>query len=42
MMSEKKELDDASSPSLEATDTTAAPARYHDTDVFGREDDHQV
>ena len=41
MMSEKR-FEDTSSPSLEAIDLNAAPAGYHDTDVFGREEDHQV
>lgn len=38
----KNRLDDNSSPSLEADDRNAAPVGYHDTDVFGREEDHQV
>ncbi|KAL8842052.1 MAG: hypothetical protein Q9170_000655 [Blastenia crenularia] len=40
-MSEKR-FEDTSSPSLEATDLNAAPAGYHDADVFGREEDHQI
>ncbi|KAL8745939.1 MAG: hypothetical protein Q9184_007812 [Pyrenodesmia sp. 2 TL-2023] len=39
-MSEKK-FEDTFSPSLETTDVSAAPIGYHDTDVFGREEDHQ-
>ncbi|KAL8844022.1 MAG: hypothetical protein Q9176_001717 [Flavoplaca citrina] len=38
----KNHLDDNSSPSLEADDRNAAPVGYHDTDVFGREEDHQI
>ncbi|KAI4143014.1 MAG: hypothetical protein L6R39_004740 [Caloplaca ligustica] len=40
-MSEKR-FEDTSSPSLEATDVHAAPTGYHDVDVFGREEDHQI
>ncbi|KAL8721193.1 MAG: hypothetical protein Q9225_002079 [Loekoesia sp. 1 TL-2023] len=40
-MSEKKFVD-ISSPSLEATDPNGAPVGYHDVDVFGREEDHQI
>lgn len=40
-MSDKK-FHDISPPSLEADDLAAAPAGYHDADVFGREEDHQV
>ena len=41
----EKRVDDASSPSsLEARTEYdgSAPAGYHDTDVFGREEDHGV
>lgn len=37
-----KNFDDTSPPSLEEDDRNAAPIGYHDTDVFGREEDHQV
>lgn len=38
----KNNFDDVSSPSREADDPNAAPIGYHDADVFGREEDHQV
>lgn len=38
----KNNFDDVSSPSREADDPNAAPIGYHDVDVFGREEDHQV
>ncbi|KAL9589053.1 MAG: hypothetical protein Q9203_002143 [Teloschistes exilis] len=43
-MSEKQRVDDTSSPSLEAgiEHEAAAPVGYHDHDVFGREEDHQI
>ncbi|KAL8772925.1 MAG: hypothetical protein Q9209_001945 [Squamulea sp. 1 TL-2023] len=37
-----RKFDDTSSPSFEADDPTAAPIGYHDADVFGREEDHQI
>ncbi|KAL9023568.1 MAG: hypothetical protein Q9196_007123 [Gyalolechia fulgens] len=40
-MSEKR-FDEASSTSPEATDPNAAPLGYHDADVFGIEEDHQI
>ncbi|KAI4092459.1 MAG: hypothetical protein L6R37_007574 [Teloschistes peruensis] len=43
-MSEKQRVDNTSSPSLEAgiEHDAAAPVGYHDHDVFGREEDHQI
>ncbi|KAI4272344.1 MAG: hypothetical protein L6R38_006642 [Xanthoria sp. 2 TBL-2021] len=38
----KETFDDVSSPSLEADDPNAAPIGYHDADIFGTEEDHQV
>ncbi|KAL8982303.1 MAG: hypothetical protein Q9205_003144 [Flavoplaca limonia] len=38
----KNHLDDNSSPSLEVDNRNAALVGYHDTDVFGREEDHQI
>ena len=38
----RKNFDDTSPPYLEEDGRNAAPVGYHDTDVFGREEDHQV
>lgn len=38
----KINFDNVSSPSRETDDPNAAPIGYHDADVFGREEDHQV
>lgn len=44
-MDEKYEKHDLSDPSLEGQETLHEPlaeATYHDTDVFGHEEDHDV
>ncbi|CAO1599952.1 hypothetical protein XANCAGTX0491_003658 [Xanthoria calcicola] len=38
----KINFDNVSSPSRETDDPNAAPIGYHDADVFGREEDHQI